>query len=255
MSPAGRLGFGAARLMAGPERRASQRLVEAALERGIRHFDTAPSYGGGESEAVLGEVLAGVPDVTVVTKVGIARPEPGQVGLAHRLYRRWGKPLLALAPGLKARLLPSAAPDANRFASRRVLGMAEIERSLDESRRLLRRDPDVLLLHEPAQFILDAALEDRLRDVVLSGRAKRFGVGTGGELAPGDRLGDVWQMRWTGHAGEAKAPTMVFHGVLRGSRSHAEARERLREARRGAPDAVILLSFSRASQLDALLEP
>ena len=49
-----RLGFGCGRLRAGLEERNSRRLIEAALERGIRYFDTAPSYGDGASERVLG---------------------------------------------------------------------------------------------------------------------------------------------------------------------------------------------------------
>jgi aryl-alcohol dehydrogenase-like predicted oxidoreductase len=38
------------------------------------HFDTAPLYGSGQSEDVLGHVLSCVPDITLTTKVGIARP-------------------------------------------------------------------------------------------------------------------------------------------------------------------------------------
>ncbi|MBO9747369.1 MULTISPECIES: aldo/keto reductase [Xanthomonas] len=46
--------------------------VAGAFEAGIRHFDTAPYYGYGLSEARLGRGLAGVPraDYTLSTKVG-----------------------------------------------------------------------------------------------------------------------------------------------------------------------------------------
>lgn len=46
--------------------------VVAALECGIRFFDTAPHYGAGLSEQRLGRVLADVPrdDVVIATKVG-----------------------------------------------------------------------------------------------------------------------------------------------------------------------------------------
>ena len=47
------IGFGCARVYGGHETKASARLIEAALTAGIRHFDTAPSYGFGESEFVL----------------------------------------------------------------------------------------------------------------------------------------------------------------------------------------------------------
>jgi aryl-alcohol dehydrogenase-like predicted oxidoreductase len=46
-------------------------LVHAALEAGINLFDTAPNYGGGESERLLGEALEGRRDeVVLVSKFG-----------------------------------------------------------------------------------------------------------------------------------------------------------------------------------------
>ncbi|MCF8261188.1 MAG: aldo/keto reductase [Melioribacteraceae bacterium] len=36
----------------------SMRLIETALELGINFFDTAPGYGLGDSENILGEVLS-----------------------------------------------------------------------------------------------------------------------------------------------------------------------------------------------------
>lgn len=69
-----RIGLGCARLMGGSEAASSRKLVEVALALGIRHFDTAPYYGEGASETVLGNVLGGVEGVTVTTKIGIARP-------------------------------------------------------------------------------------------------------------------------------------------------------------------------------------
>jgi L-galactose dehydrogenase/L-glyceraldehyde 3-phosphate reductase len=46
--------------------------VECALDLGINYFDTAPSYGDGESEKNLGQVLAELnPNVIVATKIRI----------------------------------------------------------------------------------------------------------------------------------------------------------------------------------------
>jgi len=46
-------------------------LVHAALEAGINLFDTAPNYGGGESERVLGEALQGRRgDIVLASKFG-----------------------------------------------------------------------------------------------------------------------------------------------------------------------------------------
>jgi aryl-alcohol dehydrogenase-like predicted oxidoreductase len=48
----------------------ARRAVEAALERGIRLFDTADIYGDGRAEDILGAALAGVADVVIVSKGG-----------------------------------------------------------------------------------------------------------------------------------------------------------------------------------------
>jgi len=59
------ISFGASRLRAGEED-----LVRHALERGINYFDSAYGYTGGDSEQVLGNVLAEVRDeVVLVSKV------------------------------------------------------------------------------------------------------------------------------------------------------------------------------------------
>jgi aryl-alcohol dehydrogenase-like predicted oxidoreductase len=50
----------------------SVRAIHAAVEAGIRFFDTAQAYGAGHSEDVLGRALQGRDDVRIATKVGLA---------------------------------------------------------------------------------------------------------------------------------------------------------------------------------------
>jgi aryl-alcohol dehydrogenase-like predicted oxidoreductase len=50
----------------------SLRAIHAAVDAGVRFFDTAQTYGAGHSESVLGQALLGHPDVLVATKVGYA---------------------------------------------------------------------------------------------------------------------------------------------------------------------------------------
>jgi aryl-alcohol dehydrogenase-like predicted oxidoreductase len=55
----------------GMDRESALGLIAAALEAGINLFDTAPNYGGGESERILGEALEGRRgDVVLVSKFG-----------------------------------------------------------------------------------------------------------------------------------------------------------------------------------------
>src|SRR5215469_5203588 len=73
--PTSALGFGGAPIgnlySTVPEDEA-QAALQAALERGIRYFDTAPFYGHGLSEERIGRALAGVPreHFLLSTKVG-----------------------------------------------------------------------------------------------------------------------------------------------------------------------------------------
>jgi aryl-alcohol dehydrogenase-like predicted oxidoreductase len=62
----------------------SQRIVRRALERGIRVFDTANAYNGGEAERILGRALGADRDrVLVATKVGFGRTGGKPEGLSR----------------------------------------------------------------------------------------------------------------------------------------------------------------------------
>lgn len=71
----GRLGIGTC-FMAASGQAEITRLVHTALELGVTHFDSAPDYGKGNDERLLGEGLRGVRDrAFLATKVGYP-PEP-----------------------------------------------------------------------------------------------------------------------------------------------------------------------------------
>lgn len=67
----------------------SARVVHAALDAGITHFDTAEVYGRGKSEEFLGSALAGRrDDVVIATKVrSRSEEEPYSPGAARRRIR------------------------------------------------------------------------------------------------------------------------------------------------------------------------
>lgn len=67
------IGLGTAAIALVPEMDARATL-DHALDRGIRYFDTAPLYGGGQAEIRLGQMLRSAPrDVVVSTKCGCRR--------------------------------------------------------------------------------------------------------------------------------------------------------------------------------------
>lgn len=64
-----------------PEREA-RAVVDRALERGIRAFDTANMYGNGKSERIVGQALAKCADARIATKIGLFPTPQGPEGLA-----------------------------------------------------------------------------------------------------------------------------------------------------------------------------
>jgi D-threo-aldose 1-dehydrogenase len=129
-----------------------RRLIERALELGVNAFDTAPSYGYPRlSERRVGDALDGVPNVVVMTKVGRFLDASG-------IYF-----------------------DYSRDATLR---------SLEESRRLLRRDViDLVHIHdvspdaEPVAFFDDRSTLATLLECQEQGLVRHIGV-SGSELEP-----------------------------------------------------------------------
>lgn len=57
----------------------ARRLLDAALDAGITHIDTANGYAGGETERILAGLLKGRRDrVTLATKAGMPHPDAGE---------------------------------------------------------------------------------------------------------------------------------------------------------------------------------
>ena len=135
--------------------------VDAAWDRGIRFFDTAPLYGHGLSEARLGTALAGRPrdDYVLSTKVGrVLEPVTTPDGVGDTIFAD----------------VPLRRPDFDFTA-------AGVERSLAESLERLRTDRiDVIHVHDPDDHLGPAVASayptlGRLRD---DGTVGAIGLGT-----------------------------------------------------------------------------
>ncbi len=218
-----RLGFGTAGLHGGWfSRSQSLRLLETAYDCGIRHIDTAPLYGLGYAEAVVGEFLAAHEDVTVTTKFGL-RP-PKAKGL-WELARAAGKPLVKLAPGLKRHLL-RALPRSDSGAARQGPGPYSPEamrRSLHESLRNLRRDHiDIFLLHEGTDRDLTDDVRREMDRLVADGTVGNWGLGSARvkiDAATASGIATpVAQFEWCplDAPPACAAPFVVTHGAISG---------------------------------------
>lgn len=249
-----RLGFGCARIFGGSELRTARRLIEAALSSGIRHFDTAPSYGGGTSEAALGDVLRDVADVTVATKVGIPRPAaPSHKGA---LYRQVLRPVLTRFPAVKASVarLRSRPSVVAGPVARRVLKRDEVLRSLEDSLRHLRRNTiDVFFVHEPDQFELDDASLELFEGLRRAGTISAFGLASAGTPS-GAAFGSVIQGRFdaAGPVTKTGAVTVIFHGVVRQAKGRLETGGATRTLLDSFPSAGVVFSASSERQINEI---
>lgn len=208
MSIIGHLGFGCAYLLtAALTFRQAQLLIEAALDNGVRHFDTARMYGHGEAEALLGEVARRRRDeMFIATKAGIAPPN-----MLSRMARR------ALdAAGMRVGDLGQ--PVKHAFAPYQVRESVEI------SLRELKTDyVDALLLHEIAPADVTDGLKDEVAALKSEGKIRRVGVATSADDARAiavahPELCEITQLPappWCADsASEAELAERITHSVL-----------------------------------------
>jgi D-threo-aldose 1-dehydrogenase len=164
-----RLGFGAASI-AGLYRSVPEDLardsIHAALELGVGYLDTAPQYGVGRSERLLGDVLPGVPRdrFTLSTKVG-------------RLIRRAADVPIGAEAVRPPEQFADVDPDLRIVWD---LTRDGVRRSLDESRaRLGLERIDMVFIHDPDDHMTVALNEaaPTLAELRVQGVLGAIGVG------------------------------------------------------------------------------
>lgn len=211
-----RLIFGTGRLAGGGYAQASRDMIAACQQAGINRFDTAPLYGMGAAEGLLGAAASA--QASVHTKVGSARP-----GFAA--LRGWAKRLRNLAPNSAAAARLDLAPKVYAGPSPAMDFSAEaIARSLARSRRLLRRDRlDLVLLHEAEPWQIPANSLALLEFELAEGRIARLGFAHSG---PALRPAAGWVVQtapWLSDLERTGAgQSRIFHSVLRGLTAAAQ---------------------------------
>jgi len=175
-----RLGFGTAGIFREARKKERQRLLDAALDAGITHFDTAAIYGLGLAEGELGRAVKGRrDDIRLVSKVGI-----GLTPLGKTLGRVQGpvRMILESSPLLQRRAQSSAAsPTSGPLGALLYKDTFEekaAQRSLDNSLRHLKTDYlDLLLLHDPSPALTHLeAVYEILERAKSAGKILSWGV-------------------------------------------------------------------------------
>jgi D-threo-aldose 1-dehydrogenase len=166
------LGFGCASLLRLTTSGDRQRLLDCAVDHGIRHFDVARLYGLGLAEAELAPLLRRHrSQLTLATKFGL-----GDAGPPSAASQRQGslRQLLRLLPGL----VPMARRLYGRSMVLRNFSAAHCRQSLHTSLCQLGLEAvDLFLLHEPTTAdCIDPNLEATLQDLQREGLIGSYGL-------------------------------------------------------------------------------
>ncbi|MEY4980155.1 MAG: hypothetical protein RLZZ352_2425 [Pseudomonadota bacterium] len=166
------VGLGCSRLgsVLGASVQDSEKLLRAALDQGIRFYDTSNIYAQGESEQLLGRTMSTRQDVVICTKVGKYLPLNKRILLP---FKSIIKQLVGKNEAVRAGVRSS-----------RARGMPTnwnpeyIQKSVEKSLRRLNRDHiHVLMLHSPsAETVRQGDAIGALAKLKSSGKIGAVGV-------------------------------------------------------------------------------
>jgi hypothetical protein len=147
-------------------------LLESAFDAGIRHFDTARSYGLGDAEREVGVFASRHRgEITVGSKFGL---QVTQAGRWFKPMQQIGRRVVGLLPGLRKRIIrpASALVGPSRF------DLPTARMSLEKSLRTLNLPCiDILFLHEPTMASgVTGALSDFLVTARDRGEIRTWGL-------------------------------------------------------------------------------
>jgi aryl-alcohol dehydrogenase-like predicted oxidoreductase len=165
--------FGTAGLTGLPSLGSALRLLREAEDLGIRHFDTAPLYGRGYAEAILGIHLRKTGSrSSVTTKFGLgACPAP-------RIHPFFAMPLNHLRRSLKGRPSVETPSDENHTPTPyRRITRAAISATLSQSMARLGRDHiEYFFLHEGLPSFIEPDGMEYLLDLKGKGIVGSLGI-------------------------------------------------------------------------------
>ena len=170
--------FGCGRLTGGATEREAVDLIRICLDVGIRHFDTAPSYGIGTAERVVGKAISGCKSKIVLgVKVG-SRPDKNAL---LKTYVRKIKRMLSSSEPLKHEAFAPPLPAGGLSSA--ILIRMQCGNSLRRSQENLRRDQfDYVFLHEAYAGDMSLRIGETLSAMVSAEYLRKLGYANGAIL-------------------------------------------------------------------------
>jgi aryl-alcohol dehydrogenase-like predicted oxidoreductase len=167
-----RIGFGGGKLSTMPTLKSALYILEAAYDNGIHYFDTAPLYGSGYSEKIIGKFSEKKRNnIFITTKVGLNPAKEYNLS-----------PLVALPLNYLKRKIKKTTndPESNYDPTTlpyRLITKEYIKTSFEKSLRNLRTDYiDYYLLHEAIPSFLDDNAIDYLITLKSKGYISKLGL-------------------------------------------------------------------------------
>jgi len=173
------IGLGAAPIGSRTSRDESTITLNKAFESGITFYDTAPSYGQGASEAIIGEVFRKQRDkVIITTKVGSSITPTLQLAAKFKPIVR---SILQSIPALRSTAQKNIQSFVQSQTKTNNYEPDYIVQSVEQSLKRLHSDYiDLLLLHSPSNEVLDRnEVFDVLQSLKCQGKIRYYGVSTG----------------------------------------------------------------------------
>lgn len=166
-----KVGFGGGKLSVMPTLNAALYILDAAFDSGIKYFDTAPLYGSGYSEKIIGKFSVKKRNqILISTKGGLSPSQfynlPASIALPLNYLKRKIKNIKSPQSNLNPTTLPY-----------RLITKEYIKASFQNSLRNLRTDYiDYYLLHEAIPSFLESEAIDYLVELKSKGYISKLGL-------------------------------------------------------------------------------
>lgn len=172
------IGFGCAPVLGAVDATRAKKAIETALDLGVNHFDLARSYGYGEAERFVGNILRHRRhDMVIASKFGL------KANWKANLLRS-AKPLLRTIKNTLSKPVDAGTVEQNKpsiaaqLIDRIPLNKKEMRKSLEKSLQELQTDYlDYFFIHEPAETISNVdELLDEFGQLKKEGKIRAAGM-------------------------------------------------------------------------------